>query len=157
MDNIFRLNGRSYAFIGSGDLASVAETRLRDNAEADGYEVHWIPRDDRMMVGPAEVVEFRDTVHRIAELVDGRLRKSDGGLYEGPRSFYYLGMVNPFIREQEYEELVTAARLARYSGISVGVRLGSGDAKMWGGVPVYAGRIMSGMMAWERVGYDDLM
>ncbi|MEI4872620.1 hypothetical protein Q8G47_28240, partial [Klebsiella pneumoniae] len=69
MDNIFRLNGRSYAFIGSGDLASVAETRLRENAAADGYEVHWIPSEDGTMVGPADAGEFRDTVRRMAEIV----------------------------------------------------------------------------------------
>lgn len=158
MDNIFRLNGRSFAFVGSGELARVAEERLRANAEADGYTVYWIPREDRTMVGPADVTEFRYTVRLLANMTEERLRGTDGGLYEGPRSFYYLGMVNPFIREQEYEELLTVARLSRYSGISVGVRLTPPDAKMWGGVPVHAGRIMSGgLMSWERLEYGDLL
>lgn len=158
MDNIFRLKGRSFAFVGSGEVTRVAEERLRANAEADGYDVHWIPREDGTMVGPADVIEFRDTVRLLANMTEERLRGGDGGLYEGPRSFYYLGMVNPFIREREYEELVTVARLSRYSGVSVGVRTASLDVGLWMGVPVYAGRIVSGgMMAWELVQHGDLL
>lgn len=149
MDDIFRLNGRSYVFVGSGDLAVVAEARLRENAEADGYEVHWFSKDGDTLPGRRDATEFSGRVHEVAALAEERLAAFDGSLYTGPRSFYYFGQVNPYLHRDEYDDLIRVARLARYTGICIGARV-SGSVQDWEGVPVYQGRIMSGMMLWER-------
>lgn len=156
MDDIFRLRGRSYGFFGFGDMVSIAETRLCENAAADGYEV-------RRRVGNSPEWSYdqadtsaQDTVREIAAVVEERLRESAGDVYAGSRIFYYLGSLYSRLPPEEYDELLRIARLSSRSGVCIGVHLASGEGKDWSGIPLYKGRIGGGMMVWERINPGEL-
>lgn len=157
MDDIFRLRGRSYGFFGYGDMVSIAETRLRENAEADGYEVRWRKTETPEGIYDPLDTTFVDAVHELAAIVEARLREPNGGVYAGPGIYYYLGSLSLSLPQDDYDELIRIARLSHLSGVCIGIHLASGDGKDWSGIPLYKGRVGGGMMMWERVNPGELL